>query len=248
MSTMFGNIETIYSVNLQFLEDLKKAAAGSTDSKTMGEVFLEFGPYFKMYTDYVGNHDRATDLLAKIAKHGGRKYAVFSDFLKKTQKTCVLASLLITPIQRVPRYRLLLQELIKRSEDSDPDYGNLSKALELIKKTAAHINESVKRMDNARKVRHVQEKFLGSPEFVAPSRTFIMEGHLCKLADNQRYRQKYQFFLFNDLVVYADYRQLYKKYKVPPPTEFTGNLLEIYRNLPEMYRPIPYTSPACLLT
>ena len=35
---------------------------------------------------------------------------------------------LITPVQRVPRYRLMLADLVKATEKSHPDYKLLSKA------------------------------------------------------------------------------------------------------------------------
>ncbi|GAB5353264.1 hypothetical protein AAMO2058_000022500 [Amorphochlora amoebiformis] len=217
MSTMFGNIETIFQVNTHFLQELRRNQECETNNKPgkgIGAIFLEFAPYFKMYTDYVGNHDRATDLLSKIQSTGGRKYNSFKSFLSQSQKKAPLTALLILPIQRVPRYRLLLQELVKRTDDSVPDYPQLNQALELIKKSATHINDAVKRMDRSRKVRAVQGRFAAGTQFVSPSRQFIKEGHCAKLSDGNRYRQKYQFFLFNDLFLYADFSKLTKKYKV----------------------------------
>lgn len=51
LSTMFGNIETIFSVNQHFLTELRRNKA--EQGKGIGAIFLEFAPYFKMYTDYV---------------------------------------------------------------------------------------------------------------------------------------------------------------------------------------------------
>eukprot|EP00467_Chlorarachnion_reptans_P001241 CAMPEP_0114513526 /NCGR_PEP_ID=MMETSP0109-20121206/15626_1 /TAXON_ID=29199 /ORGANISM="Chlorarachnion reptans, Strain CCCM449" /LENGTH=977 /DNA_ID=CAMNT_0001693423 /DNA_START=11 /DNA_END=2944 /DNA_ORIENTATION=+ len=214
LSTLFGNIETIFSVNQHFLTELRRNKETEAQGKGIGAIFLEFAPYFKMYTDYVGNHDRATDLLAKIQKNNSRKYNPFKNFLEQKEQTVLLSGLLILPIQRVPRYRLLLQELVKRTEPADKDYPDLTQALELIKQSATHINEAVKRMDRSRKVRAVQEQFVAGTTFVSPSRQFIKEGHAAKLSDRNRYRQKYQFVLFNDLFVYADTQKLTKKFKI----------------------------------
>ena len=41
-------------------------------------------------------------------------------------------ALLITPIQRVPRYVLLLKELIKHTPATHPDHADLKKALSVI--------------------------------------------------------------------------------------------------------------------
>jgi hypothetical protein len=78
-----------------------------------------------------------------------------------------LESLLITPVQRIPRYNLLLQvrqlsppfvaacdalrvivhsvhhvqDLIKNTDATHPDYDDLCKALALMKDVSQHINE-----------------------------------------------------------------------------------------------------------
>jgi hypothetical protein len=64
-----------------------------------------------------------------------------------------------------------------------------------------HINEAVRRQQNTEKVMHIQEQFSGSVEFVAPGRSFIRQGPLTKVG--RRSDSKYEFFLFNDLLVYA---------------------------------------------
>ncbi len=43
-----------------------------------------------------------------------------------------LTSLLIMPIQRLTKYRLLFKDLIKHTDETHPDYKDLQKALEVI--------------------------------------------------------------------------------------------------------------------
>ena len=42
-----------------------------------------------------------------------------------------LGALLIAPIQRLPRYRLLLREVLRFTEKDDPDLQSIKKALEV---------------------------------------------------------------------------------------------------------------------
>ncbi len=53
-------------------------------------------------------------------------------------------SLLITPVQRIPRYTLLLKELLKHTPNSHPDYNDLALAYEKIMVTANVVNDSMK--------------------------------------------------------------------------------------------------------
>jgi hypothetical protein len=67
-----------------------------------------------------------------------------------------LGSYLIAPIQRIPRYKLLIQELIKHTDKGHPDAQHLGAALKFISDTARHINDSVKLQEKRKElVRHI---------------------------------------------------------------------------------------------
>lgn len=108
------------------------------------------------------------------------------------------------PIQRIPRYKLLIAELIKHTPSNHPDFESLTKADTIVTTVAKHINEAVRSRENADKLLLIQNEFNGAGTdvlFVTPSRTFIRRGELikkCRAGD-----KAYEFFLFNDLLVYA---------------------------------------------
>ena len=54
-----------------------------------------------------------------------------------------LNALLITPVQRIPRYKMLLEDVIKNTPDCHPDKRSLKEALEQIDALAWHINDQV---------------------------------------------------------------------------------------------------------
>jgi len=56
-----------------------------------------------------------------------------------------LDSYLILPIQRIPRYVLLLQELVKHTWKDHADYQKLCEAWDKMQKTANYMNEKKKR-------------------------------------------------------------------------------------------------------
>lgn len=69
--------------------------------------------------------------------------------------------MLIQPVQRVPRYRLLLAELLKCTPETHPDYEPCEKALLKIEDVAIHVNESVRAKENQEKLLQIQESFSG---------------------------------------------------------------------------------------
>ncbi len=115
------------------------------DTDCIGDLFVQFGPFLKMYTQFASNSEEAMRLLRDLQE----KNSTFSAFTAECMANprCrgqSLDSFLIMPIQRIPRYLLLLAELKKHTPTEHPDHAHLSKAETLIGATAKHINEQVR--------------------------------------------------------------------------------------------------------
>ena len=53
---------------------------------------------------------------------------------------------MLGPVQRVPRYRLLLDDYVKKLSEDSPDKKQAETALNLITKAATHSNETMKKI------------------------------------------------------------------------------------------------------
>jgi hypothetical protein len=122
----------------------------------VGKVLLALAPFLNSYETYCTNFDRANDILNEMDKSDNSKLSAkllskssmkrFAHFLKMAkshpQHTQInLQSYLILPIQRLPRYKLLLSELLDASDVEHNDFEFLSKAKELINAQIIHLNE-----------------------------------------------------------------------------------------------------------
>ena len=67
---------------------------------------------------------------------------------------------------------------------------------------AKYINEQVRGAEERNALLNLQREFTNNPEFVSPSRRFLRRGQLIKQGRSSD--KKYMFFLFNDLVAYAE--------------------------------------------
>lgn len=232
LNSLFSNIGTLADLNRKFCSDLEKRRNEEWKTKDqMGDLFLKFTPYFKMYTTYINNHPTANALLATLIKDNSK----FNAFLK-THPEHNLAALLIAPVQRVPRYRLLLEVLLKNTPPDHPDFPELTKALESVKEVAVGLNEKAKVIESFNELRDIEASFVGGiPSLITPSRKFVRRGPLikkCRAKD-----EEYEFFLFNDLLIYASRVPMSKMFNlhrmieinsafkvdhnVDSPTEFT---------------------------
>ena len=69
------------------------------------------------------------------------------------------------PVQRIPRYKLLLAELLKYTEESHHDFANITDALEKVTAVANDVNEAIRRQEEMSKLLELQELF-GSCEWL----------------------------------------------------------------------------------
>lgn len=82
--------------------------------------------------------------------------------------------MLIVPIQRVPRYRLLLTELKAHTEDTEEEYAVLNAALEQVEGVANHINEQIREHENMQRMIRIQRSLAnGNPKIISPGRRII---------------------------------------------------------------------------
>lgn len=201
---IFGMVPMILNTHVSFIGALQDRWDAWAGKDCLGDLFLQFAHFFKMYTSYVNTHDNATALLKKMA--GEKKFEWFQTMEREcvmNPKSCNLnlASLLITPIQRIPRYKLLLTELLKHTPSNHPDHKQLTQAVELVGQVATHINDALRAAENRHEIIAIQDSFLGTHNLLEAHRKFIRKGKLMRVC--RRSDKLFTFFLFNDLLLYA---------------------------------------------
>ena len=86
------------------------------------------------------------------------------------------------PVQRIPRYKLLLEDLLKKTPESHPDYLNLKKAHNVIDNVATFVNETIRQHEMFITMLEIQRFLTGFDEAVLiPGRTFIKRGRMKKV-------------------------------------------------------------------
>jgi hypothetical protein len=123
----------------------------------LGAVLLKFSPFLKMYGAYVDGYDDAMVLLAEELNKGPlKKFAQNRRDDPTNVRKLELMSYLIMPVQRIPRYRLLLEEVLKSTTDEDEDKEEIEQALEKIKIVAKSCNDSISRREIRDKLFEIQ--------------------------------------------------------------------------------------------
>jgi FYVE/RhoGEF/PH domain-containing protein 5/6 len=121
-------------------------------------------------------------------------------------------SYLILPIQRIPRYRMLLESIIAATPQTHPDYQLLTEALSKISEIATYINERKRQQERGREVMRVYKAIFPTiDDLIQPGRQLLLEGPLHDaLADEV---EQY-WFLFDDLMLMTKEARKGEKYKL----------------------------------
>ncbi|GAB1298157.1 FYVE, RhoGEF and PH domain-containing protein 3 [Apodemus speciosus] len=130
---IFSNISSIYRFHGQFLlPELQKRITEEWDTNPrLGDILQKLAPFLKMYGEYVKNFDRAMGLVSTWTQRSPQ----FKDVIHTVQKQEVCGNLtlqhhMLEPVQRVPRYELLLKDYLKRLPGDAPDRKDAERPLE----------------------------------------------------------------------------------------------------------------------
>jgi hypothetical protein len=104
---------------------------------------------------------------------------------------------MLSPIQRLPRYQLLLQDYLRRLPEDSSDRDNTDKALHLVSVAATHANDAMRKIDQFKQLLDIQDRLGGvsTIDLVSPSRALIKEGKVTKISARSGDHQERYLFL-----------------------------------------------------
>ncbi|XP_035298857.1 FYVE, RhoGEF and PH domain-containing protein 3 isoform X4 [Cricetulus griseus] len=203
---IFSNISSIYRFHGQFLlPELQKRITEEWDTNPrLGDILQKLAPFLKMYGEYVKNFDRAMGLVSTWTQRSQQ----FKDVIHSVQKQEVCGNLtlqhhMLEPVQRVPRYELLLKDYLNRLPRDAPDRKDAERSLELISTAADHSNAAIRKMEKMHKLLEVYEQLGGEEDIVNPANELIKEGNIQKLSAKNGTTQDRHLFLFNNVMLYC---------------------------------------------
>ncbi|KFQ53351.1 FYVE, RhoGEF and PH domain-containing protein 3, partial [Pelecanus crispus] len=224
---IFSNISSIYCFHGQFLlPELKTRITQEWNiNPRLGDILQKLAPFLKMYGEYVKNFDRAMDMVNTCMQRS----SPFKDVVQNIQKQEVCGNLtlqhhMLEPVQRIPRYELLLKDYLKKLPEESPDRKDAEKSLELISTAANHSNAAIRKMEKMHKLLEVYERLGGEEDIVNPANELIKEGHIQKLSAKNGTAQDRYLFLFNSMVLYCvpKLRLIGQKFSVREKMDIAG--------------------------
>ncbi|KDO27713.1 hypothetical protein SPRG_20365 [Saprolegnia parasitica CBS 223.65] len=190
-----GLLGQLRDLHVIFLDELRGVSAPVVDVASLGRLVALFAKVLRpVHTAYAGIYDDVTCALAGLRKHSAVA-AVLAAF-EASQKEPV-ANMLILPIQRLPRYVLLLRELEKQLSHQEIEAAKVA-----MEATASSVNISLQARANAQKIAKLQPLF---PSLDLSQKTWLRDGKLSKTTINSRSGpREYLFHLFAEMLIYSD--------------------------------------------
>ncbi|CAK78074.1 unnamed protein product (macronuclear) [Paramecium tetraurelia] len=172
-----------------------------------GNVLERFIPYFKIYFKYYYEYK---DYQIRDLRQA---YPAFDNHLNILEqgnlfRGCDLNSFLVKPVQRLPKYALLLKDLVKHTWKTHPDYDKLIKTLESFHSVTGQIDKQMGSILRNQALFDLQKKFFDvlSQNIVESTRNFILTEPIYLLRQGQE--ELVQLYLCSDLIVLSKKTQV----------------------------------------
>ncbi|KAJ3325483.1 Plasma membrane t-SNARE, secretory vesicle fusion [Boothiomyces sp. JEL0866] len=193
---LFGNVESILKFHQRtILPCISKLS--QTPAQTLGEFFSQISRNLMLYSTFMNNYDHSELVVQTFL--GKQNPSYLSSWLCITDSLTTsfqyhmehakasekhsqinLSSYLILPIQRLPRYKLLLTSLIEKTPSDHPDYHHLKKASEDIHNIVEKCNELKRVWDQQQSTLALLSKIKITPKLatlffrdISPSRRML---------------------------------------------------------------------------
>ena len=164
MKYLFGNLSEVIKISEKFLSSLQPDGdSGMPGVVKLASSFLHHSSAMKsIYNQYCLNHDKAENLLNKYENSPDtQKHLNYGLERIRNDIACFnLESILIKPVQRILKYPLILNELLKSTDEDHCDKTDLREAVTLMSDIAAFINETKRKKDIVEKYKAGEDNSL----------------------------------------------------------------------------------------
>ncbi|XP_042341947.1 rho guanine nucleotide exchange factor 17-like [Plectropomus leopardus] len=204
---MFYQIPEILEHHEHFLEQVAGCVGQWHDRQTVGHLLIQSfskETLANMYSAYIDNFLNAKDAvrIAKEAKPAFHKF--LEQNMRENKEKQALGDLMIKPVQRIPRYELLVKDLLKHTPEDHPDHPYLLDAQRDIKRLAEKINKGRRSAEEAereaRVIQEIEAHIEGVEHILNPQRKFLRQEMVME-AKTVGGKKDRSLFLFSDLII-----------------------------------------------
>ncbi|KAF4117095.1 guanine nucleotide exchange factor VAV3b isoform X1 [Onychostoma macrolepis] len=197
---IFINIPDLVKVHKSLLAEIQDSVQNK-NAENLHQIFIIYKDRLLLYGKYCSHVESAISLLDFICKEKEGVRLKLEECSKRANNgKFTLRDLLVVPMQRVLKYPLLLQELVKYTSDNT-EKSNLRLALDAMRDLAQYVNEVKRDVETLREIDQYQRSienlnqcllFYGRPKG---------DGEVRLVSNVDKRRQDRHIFLFDVAVI-----------------------------------------------
>ncbi|KAM5182052.1 rho guanine nucleotide exchange factor 17 isoform 2-T2 [Mantella aurantiaca] len=204
---IFDQIPELLEHHEQFLEQVNHVVQNWPDIQTVGDILVQsFSKEIlvSIYSAYIDNFLNAKDAV-RVAKEHVRAFIKFLEqCTRENKEKQALSDLMIKPVQRIPRYELIVKDLLKHTTEDHPDYLCLLDAQRNIKRLAERINRGMRSAEEAERdtriLQEIESHIEGMEDLQVPFRRFVRQEIVVEVKAVGGKKDR-SLFLFTDLLL-----------------------------------------------
>ncbi|XP_030119561.4 rho guanine nucleotide exchange factor 5 [Taeniopygia guttata] len=186
---LFSRLSDVRDVSASFLFDLEEKFEENMFTFRVCDVALKHAPDFRrVYLPYVTNQTYQEQTFQRLLNGN----AGFQQVLERLESDPVcqrlsLKSFLILPFQRITRLKLLLQNILKRTQPKSEEEVQATQAYDALEKLIKDCNENVQRMKSTEELIYLSQKIEFECKIfplISQSRRLVKCGELTALDFN----------------------------------------------------------------
>ena len=167
VKTIFSNIidhPSLHTVSSGFASSLTTRQQKDPVVHHIGDIFLEFVPQFEPFIMY-GSKQLEGKFGFENERSSNPEFSKFVDEIerRKESRKLELNGYLTKPTTRLARYPLLLENVLKYTEDGNPDKEDIPKVLVMIRDFLGRVNAESGKAENRFNLRRLQEQLRFRP-------------------------------------------------------------------------------------
>eukprot|EP01128_Nolandella_sp_AFSM9_P006703 TRINITY_DN350_c0_g3_i1.p1 TRINITY_DN350_c0_g3~~TRINITY_DN350_c0_g3_i1.p1 ORF type:complete len:1270 (+),score=401.91 TRINITY_DN350_c0_g3_i1:33-3842(+) len=217
VKTIFGNIETLRIINQNLLKDLEERLDQWYDEgmDKIGDILTKWAPQMKPYSRFGGHFNESLEKIEEMKSNSvWRKTLEELDESVGQLDGLALQAYFIMPVQRLPRYVLLIRDLLKKTPPEHQDFKALEEAAVEMGRAADTLNEKIREAES--NVHFFQitdrkngfDRLITHPKQFRGARLWIREDSvkaLFNVREDRLYsgKKKLELISFNDILVFS---------------------------------------------
>ncbi|KIJ08337.1 hypothetical protein PAXINDRAFT_102606, partial [Paxillus involutus ATCC 200175] len=220
ITTLFSNFIDIWNFHHTFFAALSarlhpspSTPSPASHTTPLSSLLLAHFPYLSLYTPFIMTFPASLAFLTSLS-HPSTLNPAFATFMRtqESHPACAhlrLADYLLTPVQRCPRYLLLLKDLLNSTDPEEPEWERLQEVCGLVEKITTSLNTALASHAQTLSLISIQRNTRDLPPtltpLIAPGRKLLKRGALIRSGGGEGgARKTFEFLLLSDYLLWLE--------------------------------------------